>query len=190
MSFWKKVWQFIWHDDSIWSWIVNVIIAFILVKFIISPGIGLLLGTHYPIVAVVSGSMEHNENFDQWWENNKDYYEQYNITKEEFSNYKFHNGFNKGDIMILIGKEPKAIKTGDVVVYQTTLNNNPIIHRVIATTMNNNRLTYTTKGDHNAVRDPQLVQEEQITNTGIAVLRVPYVGWLKILVSNLLGGNI
>ena len=189
MGFWKKTWQFIWHDDSIWSWIVNVIIAFILVKFIIYHGIGFLLGTNYPIVAVISGSMEHNENFQTWWDNNKDYYEQYNITLEDFKDYKFTNGFNKGDIMILKGKEPKAIKAGDVVVYQTN-NKNPIIHRVIAITENNQKYVYTTKGDHNAVRDPQLVQEEQITNTGIAVLRVPYVGWLKILVSNLLGGNI
>ncbi|MDO8628181.1 MAG: signal peptidase I [Nanoarchaeota archaeon] len=188
MSFWKKMWQFIWHDDSIWSWIVNVIIAFILVKFIIYPGIGLLLGTHYPIVAVVSGSMEHNQAYEQWWEANKDYYEQYNITKEEFNNYRFPNGFNKGDIMILTGKEPKAIKVGDVVVYQTT-NTNPIIHRVIAITENNKQYTYTTKGDHNNVHDPKPVEQEQIQNTGIAIIRIPYIGWLKIMVTNLFGGQ-
>ena len=56
----KKTWHFIWEDDSVWSWIVNIILAIVLIKFIIYPGLGLVLGTSYPIVAVVSDSMEHS----------------------------------------------------------------------------------------------------------------------------------
>lgn len=55
----KQFWNFIWHDDSALSWVANIIIAIILIKFIIYPFFGLILGTSYPIVAVVSGSMEH-----------------------------------------------------------------------------------------------------------------------------------
>ncbi|MFA5797412.1 MAG: signal peptidase I [Candidatus Woesearchaeota archaeon] len=55
----KKIWHFIWYEDSVWSWIINIIIAFVLIKFIIYPGLGLLLGTNLPIVAVVSESMDH-----------------------------------------------------------------------------------------------------------------------------------
>jgi len=55
----KKVWHFLWYEDSIWSWIANIIIAFILIKFVVYPLISLLLATQLPIVAVVSGSMEH-----------------------------------------------------------------------------------------------------------------------------------
>ena len=55
----KKIWYFIWEDDSILSWIINIILAFILIKFIVFPGLSLLLGTSHPVVAVVSGSMEH-----------------------------------------------------------------------------------------------------------------------------------
>lgn len=55
----KKTWNFIWNDDSLLSWVVNIVLAFLLIKFIIYPGIGFLLGTSHPIVAVVSGSMEH-----------------------------------------------------------------------------------------------------------------------------------
>ncbi|MFW6450304.1 MAG: signal peptidase I [Nanoarchaeota archaeon] len=55
----KKTWKFLWDDDSVLSWIVNIIVAFILIKFVIYPGIGFMLGTSHPIVAVVSGSMEH-----------------------------------------------------------------------------------------------------------------------------------
>lgn len=56
---WKGVWDFIWHSNSIWSWIANIIIAFVLIKFIIYPVLGLALGTTHPIVAVVSESMDH-----------------------------------------------------------------------------------------------------------------------------------
>ena len=55
----KKIWHFIWEEDSIWSWIANVIIAFVLIKFIVYPLMGFALSTNYPVVAVVSSSMEH-----------------------------------------------------------------------------------------------------------------------------------
>jgi len=55
----KKVWYFIWEDNSIWSWVVNIVLAFVLIKFIVYPGLGLLLATSHPVVAVVSSSMEH-----------------------------------------------------------------------------------------------------------------------------------
>ena len=66
MSFLKKTWDFIWNSNSVWSWILNVVLAFILVKFILYPGFGFLLQTSHPVVAVMSGSMEHNGNFDEW----------------------------------------------------------------------------------------------------------------------------
>lgn len=55
----KKVWDFIWNDDSAWSWIANVVLAFILIKFVVYPLLGLLLGTQLPVVAVISESMSH-----------------------------------------------------------------------------------------------------------------------------------
>ena len=56
---WQKIWYFIWDDDSVWSWIVNIVIAFVLIKYLIYPGLGFAFGTTHPVVAVVSGSMEH-----------------------------------------------------------------------------------------------------------------------------------
>ena len=51
----EKIWKFLWKDDSVWSWIVSIILAFLIVKFAIYPFLGLILGTGFPIVAVVSG---------------------------------------------------------------------------------------------------------------------------------------
>ncbi|MBI2138087.1 signal peptidase I [Candidatus Woesearchaeota archaeon] len=54
-----KAWRFIWEEDSIWSWLANIVLAFVLIKFIVYPGLGFVFNTKFPIVAVVSGSMDH-----------------------------------------------------------------------------------------------------------------------------------
>lgn len=179
----RRIWYFIWYDDSLASWIVNLLLAFVLVKFLIYPGIGFLLGTQFPIVAVVSGSMEHNGmNFDAWWAENGEWYEDRDISKGEFEKFRYTNGFNKGDIMFLKGVEPKNIKVGDVLVYETPTHSNPIIHRVVE--LRDDK--YITKGDNNNKEDKP-VSPEQIGRTGKAILRLPYLGWIKIWFVNLLG---
>lgn len=182
----KKVWYFIWEDDSIWSWIVNIILAFLLVKFVIYPLLGLLLGTGFPVVAVVSGSMEHNGvQFDNWWESNKGFYTGIGIAKDEFSKYIFKNGFNKGDIIVLLGVEPKNINRGMVIVYSTTQYKYPIIHRVIDTENTDGKIMIETKGDNNPTQDRDLVSEEQVL--GRAAIKIPYLGWIKIMFTKLTG---
>jgi len=192
----KKTWNFIWHDDSLLSWIINVVLAFILVKFIIYPGFGLLLSTNYPIVAVVSCSMEHNTqpdcslshlNFDEWWSTRGEWYTNKEFTKEQFKNFNFNNGFNKGDIMILQGIQPKNIKIGDILVYQSQIYPNPIIHRVVKITQKNSMYYFTTKGDNNQDPDPWEISEQQIKSTGKAIIKIPYLGWVKIWFTNLIG---
>lgn len=177
----KKIWYFIWEDNSIWSWLVNVVLAVIIIKFIVYPVLGLALGTSYPIVAVVSGSMEHDSKFDQFWDEKGDFYDSYNITKEDFSNYKFKNGFNKGDIMILTRAKADKIKKGDILVFQSPAPD-PIIHRVINTWQENNKYYLATKGDHNNginsnVKEDRISEERVL---GKARLRVPYLGYVKI----------
>src|SRR3989344_6081230 len=172
----KKLWNFIWHDDSILSWIVNIILALVLVKFIIYPGLGFIFNTTHPLVAVVSGSMEHNkQNFDNWWSKQGSWYEQQNIRKEVFSRFPFKNGFSKGDIMILTGT--KNLKRGDVIVFIRNGGSQiPVIHRIVEI-QKDGLLVYATKGDNNNDRDPWKVDAV----LGKAVLRIPYLGYVKIL---------
>lgn len=188
----KKIWHFIWEDDSIWSWLVNIALAFILIKFIVYPGLGLLLGTSFPVVAVVSGSMEHDGSFEEWWQSpahcdgsfctQEEWYKEYGISAEEFQSYPFKNGFNKGDIMVLKGEEPKNIKSGDVIVFLSRQGPDPIIHRVVAVTGDESTgFVYQTKGDHNSDSgdiDMDIPQEAVI---GKAIFRIPLLGWIKIL---------
>jgi len=185
MSFkknYKKVYNFIFNDDSVWSWIVNILLAFVIVKFLIYPGLGLVLGTDYPMVAVISGSMEHNGlNFDQWWDENGQWYIDHGISRVDFEDYIIHNGFNKGDVIILRGKQDYSL--GDIVVYQSSFASYPVIHRV--TYINDSENTLIVKGDNNDSPDPYDVDYDLIE--GVAAFKIPYIGWVKILFTELTG---
>jgi len=213
----KKTWHFIWEDDSIWSWVVNVIIAFVLIKFIVYPGLGFFLSTTHPVVAVVSSSMEHKTvlscagngnmlnnkkceepkysmcgnaydgkkyfNADEYWQECGSWYEKNGIDKDEFSGFSFKNGFNKGDIMILIGKDIGEIEVGEVIVFRSG-RKDPIIHRVVKKN-DDGKITLQTKGDNNADSIKNNALDE--TNIGKdvligkAVFRIPLLGYIKIL---------
>lgn len=160
------------------SWVVNVVIAFILIKFLVYPGMGFALGTTHPVVAVVSSSMEHSGvDFDTWWAQNGDFYVAQGITEDQFREFGLVNGFNKGDIMVLTGPEPQDIKDGDVIVFA---NQPPIIHRVIDIDRQDGMFLYTTKGDNNRVILPieRNIPEDHVL--GRAWIRVPYLGFVKI----------
>lgn len=190
----RKFWKFVWEDDSILSWIVAFALAFLLVKFVFYPLGGLAFGTDFPIVAVVSGSMEHkisngqicgnlvnsntkNINFDQYWKVCGNWYEKRGISKEEFKSYPFSGGFNKGDVMLIYGTKFEKLKKGEVIVFWGA-SPEPIIHRIVEIEDD----VVKTKGDNNAGTHKAL-GEDSITRDkylGRAIFRVPYLGWPKI----------
>ncbi len=191
-SFWRKLWWFLWEDTSIWSWIANIVLAFILIKFVIYPGLGFLLGTTHPIVAVVSGSMDHEGSFDQWWAREQccvdtscskrlaqgELYIKYGITPEDFKEYQFSNGFNKGDIMLLTS--PKELAIGDILVFWADTRTEPIIHRIVQVKGLPDGRVFKTKGDHNcgsAAFEQSIGSEKMIGKT---LIRIPLLGWIKI----------
>lgn len=197
----KKIWNFIFHEDSLLSWIVNIILAFVIVKYLIYPLLGLVLSTSYPLVAVVSSSMDHTilakegsniyeicgEHFseekyldiDEYWKICGNYYEsKFYITKPEFQQFPYSNGFKKGDIMILLGS--KNIKTGDIIVYSNPNYQYPIIHRVVKGYKKNSITYYKTKGDHNNVEDPMDTDQP----IGKVIWRIPKLGYIKIIFIN------
>ncbi len=193
----KKVWHFFWHDDSVWSWLANVVVAFLLIRYIVYPVLGLLFGTSFPIVAVVSESMEHSlydgklcgkdvavfrESFDNYWDVCGGWYENSGITKEEFSRFPFQQGFDKGDVIILWRAHKNNLHLGDVLVFQSN-RPQPIIHRIVDILQENNDYFYRTKGDHNSNSFESILETKipQSRILGKGVLRIPYLGWIKIL---------
>lgn len=194
----KKTWHFLWHSDSPWSWLANLIIAFLVIKFLIYPLLGFLLGTSYPIVAVVSQSMEHGlygsqlcgqtfydfkDSFPNYWEVCGDWYENNNFTAAQFRQFPFKNGFNKGDIILVWGSRPENLEVGDILIFWGE-KPQPLIHRLIKKWPENGQYYFQTKGDHNreSITGPlgeTQIPEERILGKGI--LRIPYLGWVKII---------
>ena len=176
----RKMWKFLWKDDSVISWVVNILLAFLIVKFLIYPGLGFALGTSYPVVAVVSGSMNHNGNFDKWYMEKGSWYD---LEKNEMKKWIFRDGFDRGDIMFLKGAD--EIKVRDVVVFRGN-SANPIIHRVVEVRDG----YYVTKGDNNPDSYSALgedhVEDREII--GEAFGRIPILGYVKIIFSEVLGG--
>jgi signal peptidase I len=178
----RKIWKFIWYEDSLLSWVVNIILAFLIVKFLLYPGLGLILGTTHPVVAVVSSSMHHDSDFDQWYNEKGGWY---NYTKEEMKKWSFSGGFNRGDIMIL--KKANDLEIGDILVFRGN-SNNPIIHRVVFIGSD----YYQTKGDNNFDSFEQLGEKNIKTNQiiGKAIGRIPLLGYVKIIFTEVVGGII
>jgi signal peptidase I len=204
----KQVWNFLWNEDSVASWIANIILAFLIIRFIVYPLLGLMLGTSFPVVAVVSESMEHGlyngeicgqeynsfpKNFDSYWNICGSWYESKGITKDQFFSFRMRNGFNKGDIILLWRANQNNLDIGDILVFWGS-KPQPIIHRIVAigeeTNIKGETVPfYQTKGDHNRDSFSGSLGEDHISQdriVGQALLRIPYLGWIKILFVNFL----
>jgi len=121
------------------------------------------LNTKTPMVVVVSGSMEPN--------------------------------LHKGDLLFLRGKDPASIKNGsiegkegDIIVFDAygipgwhNPPSEPIVHRVISKRYDNGWF-FLTKGDANPRHDSAEVPDTKIL--GVVVGRIPYIGWIKILLTD------
>ncbi len=175
----RKVYHFLFKEDSLLSWVVNILLAFIIVKFLIYPGLALVLGSDLPLVAVISGSMEHEGlEIDEWWSENEGWYMGNSIEKEDFLGFKFVNGFDKGDVMVLGSAENYEV--GDVLVYVSSTHQYPIIHRLTGV---NEDGSLQIKGDNNSDADPGSIVPEQVI--GKALYRIPKIGWVKLAVVEL-----
>jgi hypothetical protein len=117
-----------------------------------------------PIVAIMSGSMEHKfvpikinntkvwemcgnienkkikiSNYNDFWTYCKDNYKKFNITEDDFEKFPYKNGFNTGDVMIVKGTTPENIKIGDVIIFYSPDAKKSIIHRVVEKNKFNNK---------------------------------------------------
>lgn len=214
LDYFKKFWNYIWNDDSLGSYVLNFLVAFIFIKFIFFPAIGFVLNNDYPIVAIVSGSMEHkivdnqvcgnfivdenkkNLDFNLWWNLCGNYYEKnFNLSVTDFDNFNYKNGLNIGDVMILYGKNPKNINLGDVLVFipqdiRFFQEKGPVIHRVVKKWEDENgKVHFQTKGDHNEISfnnfENDIIEDNVI---GVGVVRIPFIGYAKLALNNLIVG--
>ena len=85
--------------------------------------------------------------------------------------------------MVLEGVKPDKIEIGDVVVFFSN-KRDPIIHRVVKKNEKNGETVFHTKGDNNedSISSNTLDESNVSQNAviGKAVLRVPFLGYIKI----------
>ena len=120
-------------------------------------------------------------NFDEWRERHDSKYSEFNIEKSEFEDFNLKKGFNKGDILFIVGVKPENIKVGDIIIFNAN-KQNPLIHRVIEIKNENGAYTFSTMGDNN---NGQLSVEKEIKEDQIigkaAFRTAPYLGWVKLV---------
>jgi hypothetical protein len=182
---WKKIWFILWQDNSLKGWIISVLFIIIIIKFVFFPVVSFAAGTELPLAIVESCSMYHQgdmfSDFDKWWKEHEDKYQEFDITKEEFKNFKLDNGFNKGDILFIVGPKPKTLEIGDIIIFNAE-KTNPIIHRIVEIKETSEGKIFSTIGDNN---NGQLTFEKEITEeqlVGKTKFKVaPFLGWVKLI---------
>ncbi len=184
-KFLNKFWFTVWKDDSLKGWVLSIIFIFVFIKFIFFPTLSLITGTALPLAIVESCSMYHDgnmlSNFDNWWETHESKYSPHIINDLDFKEFKFTNGFNKGDILFIVGANTKKLKQGDVIIFNVG-NGNPIIHRIIEIKEENGERIFSTLGDNNNAQLPfeTSIKESQIMGKAVFKL-APYLGWGKLI---------
>lgn len=172
ISYFTRFWQFL-KKDSWQSWIVSLILMYVFIRFIFFPALSLAFATPLPLVVVESCSMYHEQGFDGWWSQNKLWYTtERDINKTMFEQFSFKNGLNKGDIVLVSGRGTRGV--GDIIVFRSSYTY-PLIHRLVGIK------PLATKGDHNPGYLPEERDIPEEAVLGKAVMRVPGLGWLKLI---------
>jgi len=194
-NLWRGFVKF-WNEDSLRSWLVFLFIilplVFILIKFVFFPALNLISGSSQTLVIIETGSMHHDGslgnilyfpvNFNNYWNQAKDWYIQNNITKEQFEKFPFKTGMEIGDIIVLTKKG--KIDIGDIIVFDAG-EKRPIIHRVISIKNENNKRIYSKKGDANPSQLPFELSIEENQIIGKAVARLPRLGLPKVIAAKI-----
>ena len=184
-KFLKKFWHLLWKDNGFKGWLFSIIFLFVVIKFIFFPFLSLVTGTSLPLAIVESCSMYHKGNlfsdFDAWWDNHEDKYVEFIINDLDFRKFTLRNGFNKGDILLIIKANPEKLEVGNIIIFNAN-QRNPVIHRIVNIKEINGQKVFSTLGDNNI---GQLGLEKEITENqlvGKAVLKIaPYAGWIKLI---------
>lgn len=150
---------------------VGEIIVALLVAWAFYQALAFTTGSPLPVVSVVSSSMHHEQNFDEWWETSGNFYENKGITKSDFEALPMSNGFSIGDLLFVVGEEPSV---GDVIIYQRSSQNIIIVHRIVEVREN----SYVTKGDNNSNSDEPIEKDAVF---GKALFAIPLLGYPRTL---------
>lgn len=79
-----------------------------------------------------------------------------------------------GHLLVLQARAPDQIQVGDIIVFDASYHEKPIVHRIVEIQNVTGELHYFTQGDNNNLRDPMYRVYEDII--GVVVFAIPYLG--------------
>jgi signal peptidase len=94
----------------------------------------------------------------------------------------------RGDLLILQARAPEDIHLNDIVVYQEndgSWHDGPIVHRVVEIVEVEGEYFYYTKGDNNAMPDPNERTYDEIV--GVVVATIPWLGNISLFLRTTTG---
>ncbi len=190
MSAARRIWERL--NEGVLGYIFYIALG-IVAAVVATSVLGLALDTSIPLVAVLSGSMDHGinedgypcgknvgtyqENFESWWNLCESAYKDFGIAEEQFAGFPFRDGLKKGDIPVI--QNDDKYEVGEVIVYNIPSQKVPIIHRIVKT---NDDGTYQTKGDHNSGQNSYEHSVQKLQIRGKVIFVVPYIGYLRVLI--------
>jgi hypothetical protein len=177
----KRIYVFLWEEDSPQSYIAFIIISYLLLKFVVYPGFLFVMGWQ-DVVSVLSSSMTHSGDI------NATYYAWLDSRDINYTGFPFPDGLEPGDAVVVRRVSPGQINVGDVIVYVPyKYTNESIIHRVVSKDVFGGKYYFTTKGDANSgigIFEINITDENII---GKAILSVPFLGYPRAILHNFLG---
>jgi signal peptidase len=81
-----------------------------------------------------------------------------------------------GDVVIVADRDPRTIRTGDVITFTRGTSEVPVTHRVTAIMGESGSLAFETQGDANDAPDAALVPAANVVGT--VILTIPYIGYV------------
>lgn len=174
---------------------IAIIIVLVLSLFF---SLGFILNTGTPVRVVESSSMCIPNNTVPG-PPRRDY------TLEDFlwtAMHPFNRTLNVGDIIIIQGVDSKTLNTdypnSDIIVYKkpTDPTGTPIVHRIVASYVENGTLYFQTKGDGNGEEWPSVPSPSQYDSNSVyagngqgvpadlvegkVIMRIPLLGWITL----------
>jgi signal peptidase len=85
----------------------------------------------------------------------------------------------RGDLVIVRSVPPESLEVGDIIIFQSSMSDIPVVHRIVDIGFSDEELQFTTKGDHNPTIDPYLVPASDVLAKVVGSIR--YLGFVTLI---------
>ncbi len=85
----------------------------------------------------------------------------------------------RGDLVVVRSVIPENLQIGDIIIFQSSMSDVPVVHRIVGIGYSGGELQFTTKGDNNPTVDPYLVPASDVLAKVVGSVR--YLGFITLI---------